>query len=226
MRAREARRRKHVGGEGQSRTGVVRTRPETRKIAQFGGECAINEGMVHRSGPHVAANRAVLQEVTDDHTIMTWSNFVFANFKRETTLAAVRKIQSTYDTHANSFPSGVYMVTIVDEGAPMPAADVRQALSNFLASGIGRTLMSAVIHEGAGFRAAAVRSVVTGLAMAARLPYPHKVFGTVADAASWFSASASQSVNAAMVADVVAEARQRALRDVDVAVPQRSVRRP
>jgi len=155
---------------------------------------------------------------------MTWSNFVFANFKRETTLAGVRKIQSTYDAHANTFSSGVFMVTIVDEGAPMPAADVRDALSAFLASGIGRTLMSAVIHEGAGFRAAAVRSVVTGLAMAARLPYPHKVFSTVSDAASWFSAGASQSLSAAMIVDVVAEARQRALRDV--AAPQRSIRRP
>ena len=46
-------------------------------------------------------------------------------------------------------------------------------------------MLSAVVHEGTGFRAAAVRSVVTGLAMMANLPYPHKVFATVDDAGRW-----------------------------------------
>ena len=138
-----------------------------------------------RTPSRVAA--AELHEVTRDHVMITWRNVTIAVFKRETTLGGVRTMQRVYDEQAAKFPDGVFMVTIVEEGAPMPVVEVRDALAKFLAGGAGRSKMSAVIHEGVGFRAAAVRAVVTGLAMVAKTPYPHKVFGTLTDAARWFS---------------------------------------
>ncbi len=165
--------------------------------------------MVHAKRIPSRVTAAELAEVTRDHVVFTWNNVACAVFKRETTLGGVRTIQRAYDDLAARFPSGVFMVTIVEDGAPMPVVEVRDALAKFLASGAGRTTMSAVIHEGVGFRAAAVRAVVTGLAMVARLPYPHKVFGTPTDAARWFSLG-DPPLDADDFVAAVADARARA----------------
>jgi len=149
-----------------------------------------------------------LHEVTRDHIIMTASNFVIAIFRHETTLGGVRVIQRVYDEHARVFPKGVYMLTLVEQSAPLPGTQERDALAKFLASGAGRTRMSAVIHEGTGFRAAMVRGVVTGLTMVARLPYPHKIFATLEEAASWFGTTTHKDVDPDLLVKVVTEARQ------------------
>ena len=74
---------------------------------------------------------------------------------------------------------GVYLLTVVEEDAPMPPYEAREVVAVFLRNGAGRIRMSAVVHEGAGFRAAAVRSVVTGIAMLSKVPFPHHIFATV-----------------------------------------------
>jgi hypothetical protein len=158
-----------------------------------------------------APSVAQIYEATRDHVVLTWSNVACAVFKRETTLGGVRSIQSAYDALASRNPEGVYMVTIVEDRAPLPVVEVRDALAKFLASGAGRTKMSAVIQEGVGFRAAAVRGVVTGLAMVARLPYPHKVFGTPTEAARWFAANADKPLDAKALVAALEDARLRAL---------------
>jgi hypothetical protein len=150
---------------------------------------------------------AQLHESTADHVVLTWNDFIFAVFKHETTLDAVRTIQRVYDELAAKFPKGVYMVTVVESGAPMPATEVRTALADFLAGGAGRTRRSAVIHEGVGFRAAAVRGVVTGLAMVARLPYPHKVFATATEASGWLAIGHEDGVDPNDFIDALLDAR-------------------
>ncbi|MDP9034310.1 MAG: hypothetical protein M3O50_05855 [Myxococcota bacterium] len=107
-------------------------------------------------------------------------------WKVDTTMRGVAAAQSVYDAFAAEHPAGVFLLTVVEQDAPMPSSEVRAALAAFLSTGVNRTLFSAVAHEGTGFRAASVRSVVTGLAMLAKLPYPHKVFASVDQAARWF----------------------------------------
>ncbi len=155
--------------------------------------------------------RAQIHESTRDHVVFTWRNVACAVFKKETTLGGVRTIQRVYDELAGQNPRGVFMLTIVEERAPLPVVEVRDALAKFLASGAGRSKKSAVVHEGSGFRAASVRGVVTGLAMIARLPYPHKVFSTPTDAARWFATTHDLPVDAADLANAIADARERAL---------------
>ena len=61
----------------------------------------------------------------------------------------------------------------------MPPAASRNELAATL-RGASFIKASAVAFEGQGFRAAAVRGVVTGLTALARQPFPHKVFAHVA----------------------------------------------
>ncbi len=151
---------------------------------------------------------AMIHDVAKDHLMVTWKNVVVAIYKHETTVAGVASVKRVYNTCVAAHPGGVFLITIVEQGAPMPPSEVRDLLANFLEGGTGKTLMSAVVHEGSGFRAAAVRSVVTGLAMLARLSYPHQVFGSVEVAARWFASASG--LNADELAEAIAEARSRA----------------
>ena len=91
------------------------------------------------------------------------------------------------------------------------STDVRLALADYLSGCRGKMVLSAVVHEGSGFRAAAVRSVVTGLAMMANLPYPHKVFANVDDAARWLNLSSpvGKDWNDTALIEAVREVRSR-----------------
>lgn len=160
------------------------------------------------------ADTAEVIDVTKDHLISTWRNVLILVWKHETTTDGVHKLKSTYQSLAEKYPKNVFLLTIVEQDAPMPPSPVRVALADFLASCGGKMVLSAVVHEGSGFRAAAVRSVVTGLAMMANLPYPHKVFANVDDAARWLhmSSPVGKDWNDVSLVATVREARSREMK--------------
>jgi hypothetical protein len=157
---------------------------------------------------------AEIHVASADHIVATWRNVVLLIWRRETTVEGVSAARRIYDELAAVCPGGVLLMTIVEEKAPAPSADARKDLARFLSNCSGRMILSAVVHEGAGFQAAMVRSVVTGLALVARLPYPHKVFATVAEAEAWFRASSpmARAWQEGVMVDVSNEVRQRAPR--------------
>lgn len=59
--------------------------------------------------------------------------------------------------------------------------------------------------EGEGFGAAALRSAMSLMSLAARYPYPQKVFKSVGDAAAWIlRRSGGESADGATVANILA----------------------
>ncbi|MET0342586.1 MAG: hypothetical protein ABW252_16390 [Polyangiales bacterium] len=158
----------------------------------------------------VASRAAVLHEVTEDHIIMSWDRCLGLVWKHETTVAGMESYTSVYRELSLRFPSGVYLLTVVEQNAPMPSPEAREAVAVFMRQGAGRIRMSAVVHEGAGFRAAAVRSVVTGFAMLAKVPYPHRVFATVEQAAKWIGTTKYRDVDEEYSVLAVNDARKRA----------------
>lgn len=50
-----------------------------------------------------------------------------------------------------------------------------------------------MVIEGTGFQAAALRSVTSVIAFAARYPYPIKAFGSVREAAAWLDTKLDRS---------------------------------
>lgn len=158
----------------------------------------------------ISSRAAVIREATDDHIIMTWDRSVGVVWKKSTTLAGVAKLSAVYDQQAAKHPDGVYLLTIVEQTAPLPPTEVREALAIFLRRGGGYTRMSAVVQEGNGFRAAAVRSVVTGLAMLVRLPYPHEIFANLEQASKWLATTKHKDVDADYTALAVTHARRAA----------------
>ena len=97
---------------------------------------------------------------------------------------------------------------------------LRAAIANFLGTA-DYIRGSGVAFEGTGFRAAAVRSIVSGLTMLARQPYQHKVFDAVPTTMAWLVPELTQHLSldyaAADAIDAVGRFRAR----VDEEVPKR-----
>jgi hypothetical protein len=152
--------------------------------------------------------RSITQQKTADHLLATWGEVLVIVWHDRTTLEGVQAGQRFYDALAETCPSGVFLLTVVEEKAQFPEAAVRKQLAKLLASGAGRTRKSALVYEGSGFNASIVRSIVTGLTQLSSVPYPHKVFATVDEAARFFAPDLG--VPAPQIAEAIRGVRQTA----------------
>jgi hypothetical protein len=110
-----------------------------------------------------------------DYALASWNEIVAVVWRHETTVDAVRNMQSAVTELARSYPKGIGMLTVIAAGAPLPGSAARKALADLLSTGSVYIRCSAVIMEGSGFRAATVRSVVTGLTMMSKHDFPHRI---------------------------------------------------
>ena len=70
-------------------------------------------------------------------------------------------------------------------------------------------LGSAIVIEGSGFAAATTRTVIAGVYLLTKKPYPHKICSTVAEGATWLSTILGR--DAAAIAEI-GEATRKALK--------------
>lgn len=122
-----------------------------------------------------------------DHCMATWGGVFICIWRHETTAEGVRALSDRFSDFARTHPAGVALLTIVEPNAPVPEGHVRDALAGFMRRSATALKTSAVVHEGTGFRAAAVRGVVTGLTLLARQPFPHRIFATVPEGCRWLA---------------------------------------
>lgn len=123
----------------------------------------------------------------DEHvTLASWRDLVVIIWKGETRVEAIERSEEQLALLAPRFPGGLWMLTIVEEQAPAPAADARQALSGLLARAAPFVRCSSVVFEGSSFRASLVRSVVSTLVLLSRIRFPHRVFGTLEQAVAHY----------------------------------------
>jgi hypothetical protein len=149
-----------------------------------------------------------------DFAIAVYRDVFVLVWRHDTTMEGCAAVRHDLFEMAQTRPKGLALITIVEELAPMPPAESRQELAKILTDASDHIRASAVVFEGTGFRAAAVRSVVVGLTMLARQKFPHKVFGNLPDAASWMHATWGDSLeNGCSVAQL-----ERAIVDIRAAI--------
>lgn len=128
-----------------------------------------------------------IEESTGDHIFAFWERVMVAVFDGTTSQTAVRRCEELFDKHFQRLRTPMFLLTIVDVPAPLPALEVRMELVASLHRANGKLARSAVVYEGEGFRAASVRAVVAGIAMFSRPTYPHRVFAQVSAAAQFLA---------------------------------------
>lgn len=121
-----------------------------------------------------------------DHTVGTWRNVFVCMWRHQTSAIAILNLKPVIQRLKTTHPGGIAMLTVVEPNADLPTPEAREELPKLfkeLAKGIA---CSALVFEGVGFRAAAIRALTTTFNLVASQPFPHKVFANVYDAEAMF----------------------------------------
>lgn len=141
------------------------------------------------SQPPEASVPPTLIESDDDFVLGVWRRLLIVVFCHETTLKSVAAISACVRERSTGADALLGGMAVVEPHAPLPPQGIRTLLArNILAASSWK--FSAMIYEGTGFRAAAVRGVIIGVGLLAQMPFPHRTFATVAEASEWMSARA------------------------------------
>lgn len=162
-----------------------------------------------------------LCDASVDHAVGTVEQVLVIIWRVRTLVSAVDAISRAYDALIVDCPEGIGLLNIVEQTAPMPTSDARERIAAFLRESTG-IKASAVAFEGTGFRAAAVRSVVAGLSLLARQPFPHKIFPTLETASDWLVPELKQHVQVDYDAASFIREVQRLRLEVEVKSPSKS----
>ena len=86
---------------------------------------------------------------------------------------------------AEEFQGGLLALIIIDGRAPPPDDASKTAIRNVVVGHANQIDAFAYVVEGEGFRTAAIRSGLSLISLAARYPFPQKVFGRLEEAVPW-----------------------------------------
>lgn len=111
----------------------------------------------------------------------------------------------TVEQVAARFPTELLALTIIDRHVRAPDDNARTRVRNAVLRHAESIRAFAYVIEGEGFGAAAVRSAVTLISMAARYPFPQKVFGHVETAVPWLLSCTPQRAARALDAGTLVE---------------------
>ncbi|HKO48634.1 MAG TPA: hypothetical protein VJV79_12970 [Polyangiaceae bacterium] len=91
----------------------------------------------------------------------------------------------TVELVSDQFPTGLLVLTIIDSRVRPPDDRSKAHIRSTVLRHAAEIQAFAYVVEGEGFGAAAMRSAVSLISLAARYPFPQKVFGHVDEAVHW-----------------------------------------
>jgi hypothetical protein len=162
---------------------------------------------------------AVLLLADRDYALATAGPLFFIVWRVNTNIEAVREAHRRMTAHAAARGGHIGLVTIIEAGAPVPSGASRAELAGLLRDANAYIQASAVVFEGDGFRAAAVRSVVTGLNLLARPKFEHKIFGDAGKAFAWLSTALRGLLDPSMTPAMLVAMTEELRRRIDAKVP-------
>ena len=121
-----------------------------------------------------------------------WRNLYIIDFRSTPTIEGLRATVSAKKAAVKQSPGGLAVVNFLAPG-PLPSAEVRQVASEVQSADLSDVLCHATIVEATGFAGSAMRSVLTGMRVFEKSPFPRKVFGEVTEALTWSAQQAKAS---------------------------------
>ncbi len=91
----------------------------------------------------------------------------------------------TVELVLNDQHAGLLVMTIINRNAHAPDDASKASIRNTILQHASQIESFAYVVDGEGFRAAAMRSALSLISLAARYTFPQKVFGRVEDAVPW-----------------------------------------
>jgi hypothetical protein len=158
----------------------------------------------------LAAAMYTLTEADSDHIKGVVGNMLFMVWVSRTEYACYRRGAEIVRMLGPRFPTGIGVLNLVEVSAVPPDARARGEFAQFLK--LPEIRHFSVTHEGHGFKAAAVRAIVSAAQFIAAPPFPHSVHATVDAAAAWHSdqqRALGIELPAREVTEIVADLRRR-----------------
>lgn len=118
-----------------------------------------------------------------DCVIATWRSTCIAVWRLHTRVDALLQLETVFRRQSAMYKSLAVLQILEPTVRPLDS-EQRAALEQAMRS-CSAIASSAVVYEGTGFQAAAVRAVVAGVATLRRHPFPHQVFAEVGKAADF-----------------------------------------
>jgi hypothetical protein len=122
-----------------------------------------------------------------DYVVGYARGVAIAFWRYNTNAEYVAELEATAVRAHKAFGERIGLIQVVAGSAITPDGRARGALAQMLKSLNGIVSHSAIVHEAEGFRAAMIRSIVTGVAALSNPGFPHRVFAEVPEAAGWMS---------------------------------------
>ncbi|HEX2671631.1 MAG TPA: hypothetical protein VHM25_12200 [Polyangiaceae bacterium] len=119
------------------------------------------------------------------HVLCVWENTLLTYSNAAPNLPYLKAWTQTVELVAEQFAEGLLVMTIIDQHTRAPDDNSKAHIRNTLIRYGAKIGAFAYVVEGEGFGAATLRSAISLISLAARYPFPIKVFGHAADAAPW-----------------------------------------
>jgi len=149
-------------------------------------------------------------EVDAHHAKGTLGNMLFMVWRYETQTAAYVRARAILAELGQQFPAGVVLMQAIEPTASPPDAKTRAELPKLLDLAERYVRHSSILHEGTGFKAAAVRTITSAAYLMSRRRFPQQVFSSLSEAASWHALHpGGPSPNAFAITSAVRTLRER-----------------
>lgn len=137
------------------------------------------------TGEQPLANDLRIHEITQEYCLATHRNVLLQIWTRSTPLQGARSARRVARELAARQQGQLATLVIVPVDSAMPDAETRQELSLLIADLGPNAAALALVHEGTGFRAAALRAVLTSITFLAQKKVPEHVCSSVDEAVGW-----------------------------------------
>jgi hypothetical protein len=138
-----------------------------------------------------------------DHCVSLYGNVILSFSLQPPNPHYLRAWTAAMDRLVASSVEPIAVVTIIDSQARPPDEASKNAIRACLSKHATHTCAFVYVVEGKGFAAAAMRSVLSLISMAARYPFPQKAFSTPQDAAAWVVQRTPATLASANISEMV-----------------------
>jgi hypothetical protein len=137
--------------------------------------------------PPASAKRSAVVYSDRDHCVAIHGNAVISYSLQPPNPTFLVAWTAAVERLIKTATAPISVVTVIDSQARPPDDGSKRAIRDTVTKHRRCIATFAYVVEGHGFGAAALRSVVTLISLAARYPFPQKVFANITDASAWMA---------------------------------------
>ena len=119
------------------------------------------------------------------HAFYTWRNVMITTWSQRATGTAIEKVTALREQMDRDHPEGVSVIYLIGNGAGMPTPEARAGVKELMARFHNKRACIAILVQGEGFWASAMRAVITGVRLLVPLSFPMQVFGDAKELIAW-----------------------------------------